>query len=996
MTYRRTGRFIRHASLPVLLALTLLWPTAGPALAAAQGVTSEPATQPTASAGTGTATGTLSVELAQAFEAGRHVPGSAVGGIRTGTLHTGTAGGAQWAIASLVPAASAAKTPAAAAFQDGAATGVFTESGGSWHLVGTGLYGCGDGLPAALKTAWNLGSQAACTEPASAQAAAAESARAALPAMSGAQPPATTSAELAGLGQTIASIALSQVGAGDTPVVPNFNSVDCDPYSTLVAGFSANSNGCGRDAGFNVENENETWCADFNKWVWQQAGITADMNTINAGAVSFYDWAVAQGQTPQLDTGTPQVGDSILFFGPGNFPYYADHVGIVTSVGPSGSIDMVNGDFEATPDVHAEYDTGITSLSAFAASVEGPGEEWAIVTPPAVAQQPNPTGHMSAPAVAVAGTTGEFHASGSVAGGSVTGYYWTFGDTRMTNETGAAVTHVFSEPGTYTATVTITSSFGTTVTLRRNLEVLAPSSSIASAPDDQIWYDPLPVKQYTFIRSPSGSGGSSGLAVDYWDGGSWIQWSVPGDPAVTGDIAALTYPDPADADADAPHAYYRAANGTLAETYQATSGWVSQALPGAPVAGGAVNATTTASGYPEVFFVNVRRQLAVTAESAAGWTTHTLSAATVTDPGSLALADTTSGPRIFGTGAGGTLTVTAQHGQAWVTTPVTAQAVTAHGGTLAATTTATGQAAVFYTNPKGSLAEANATASGWAAQALPGAPVSSGSLTATTYLLPSVLPATPGNFPQPPGTLTESSVAAPLGTEVFYLTGSGTPAVTYNDGSGWQAKTMPGTAASIAGATAYQVDEEPSDLFLSGTGGLSQETTGARSGDPSGAWTAPQALPDTPAAWANQLVLYAADPADAALAKAAATAAGLPAGQVTTSFAAAWADALSGQYIVFAVGTPAVGALYFNVCGWANPSALPAGSTPFSYVLGPVNTLSAVGAGVYVNAAAATAAGTQALATELAYYALNGALPPGVTALPAAVGPPYACVGTPT
>jgi hypothetical protein len=48
-----------------------------------------------------------------------------------------------------------------------------------------------------------------------------------------------------------------------------------------------------------------------------------------------------------------------------------------------------------------------------------------------------------------------------------------------------------------------------------------------------------------------------------------------------------------------------------------------------------------------------------------------------------------------------------------------------------------------------------------------------------------------------------------------------------------------------------------------------------------------------------------------------------------------------------------------------------------------------------VNAAGATAADTLALATDLAYYALNGMPPAGVTSLPAAVGPPDACVGSP-
>jgi hypothetical protein len=971
----------------VLAGLALL--SAMMSFAAVPASAAQAAAQPAARHAATAQPSSVASALARAFEAGRHVPGSAVGGIRPGTLHVGTANGQQWAIASFTPAASAAPK-LSASFQDGAATGVFTEASGVWHLVRTGLYGCGDGLPGALKTAWQLTTPAACTASATSQRTAAQRALADLPASvrasaakTAAPAAGTPAAGTASLRQTIAAIALSQVGVSDTPVVSNFNGVDCDPYSTLVAGFSADSDGCGYNTTFGVEDENETWCSDFNKWVWQQAGITADMNTINAGAVSYYDWAVAQGQTPELDTGTPQVGDSIVFFSPGSFPGFADHVGIVTSVSADGTIDMVNGDFAATPDVHAEYDTGITNLSAFAASVEGPGEQWAIVTPPTAAQQPAPTGHMSGPKVAVAGTTGSFHISGTVPGGSVTGYYWTFGDGRTTNATGTDVAHVFSEPGTYTASVTITSSFGTIVTLTQNVKVLAPSSSVASVPYDGIWYDPLPVMQYTFTRS------AGGLAVDSWDGGSWLQLAVPGDPSATGDLTALSYPDAANADAMTPHAYYRGADGSLAQTYVSTAGWVTEELPGSPAAGSAIDATTTASGYPEVFFVNAKDQLAVTAQSSAGWATDTLSAVPVADPGSLALTDTTSGPRIFGIGTGGLVTVTSQAGPLWLTLPL--PAIAAHGSSLAAITSPAGQAGVFYTSHTGSLAEATQAGLSWHVTSLPGAPAATGGLAATTYLLPSVLPATPGDFPNPPGTLTDSSVAVPLGTEAFYLTASGSPAVTYDDGTGWRTATLPGTGASVAGATAYQVEEEPSDLFLTGPGGLTEETTGARSGDPSGGWTS-ITLPTAPATWADQVVLYAADPADATAAQAAATAAGLPASQVTSSFAAAWAAALSGEYLVITVGSPATAALYFNACGWANPSALPADSTPFSYVLGPLNALP--GADTFVNAAGATAASTQALATDLAYYALHGALPAGVTSLPAAIAPPDACAGS--
>ena len=946
--------------------------------------------------------------LTGAFEAARHVPAADVAGIRAGTLHVGSASGREWAIATFTPTKPAAQK-AGTDFQDGAATGVFTKSGGTWRLVQAGLYGCGDGLPVVLKKAWHLGDPAICSASVTSQRNAARRALAALPAAaraagkaasikaastdkaagSSGNAAASAAADPADFGQRIAAIALSQVGVDDTPAVTNFNGVDCDPYTTMVAGFSADSDGCGFDTGFGVQDENETWCSDFNKWVWEQAGITTDMNTINAGAVSYYDWAVDQGQSPQLDTGTPQVGDSILFFSPGNFPDFADHVGIVTSVSSNGTIDMVNGDFAATPDVHVEYDTGITNLSAFAASVEGPGEEWAIVTPPTTAQQPRPVGFVTGPSVAVAGTAGSFHAAGVVPGGSVTGYYWTFGDGRTTNATGTNVTHYFSEAGTYTVSVTLTSSFGTVVTLVRNVRVVAASSAVASVPYDGIYYDPLPILQYTFSRS------AGGLAVDSWDGGAWLQLAVPGDPSATGNIAALSYPDAANADAMTPHAYYRAADGSLADTYQSSSGWITQELPGEPVAGGAIVATTTVSGGPAVFFVDTAGNLAESVLGAGGWTTRDLRAGGPINPASLTLADTTGEPEIFAVSQAGTIRVFSSEGGRWLSRGIPARTV--RRGSLAALTTPDGQPAVVYVSSAGGLGEATAsgyTAAGkWDVAGLPGSPASDSTLAATNYLLPSVIPATPGDFPGQPGSTTSSTIPAPLGTEAFYLTASGSPAVVYNNGTGWKTATLPGTATSILGATAYQVEEEPSDLFLSSSAGLVEETTGARSGDPSGTWTS-LTLPSSPATWADQIVLYAADPGDAAAAHAAAAAAGLPESEVTTSYSAAWADTLSGDYLVFAVGSPAVAALYFNVCGWANPSALPAGSTPFYYDLGPLNSLP--GADAFVNAASSTAASTQALATDLAYYALNGQLPAGVTSLPPAVGPPYACVGSPS
>jgi hypothetical protein len=953
--------------------------------------------------------------LAQAFEVSEKMPGSAIGGVRAGTLRTGTAGGRQWAIASFAPARSVTAAESVA-FQDGAGSGVFEKENGEWHLVRSGSTACGEGLPGALKTAWHLAASASvCSTTAASQRAAAQHALAALPASArataaaapppAAPPPAAPAADPADFGQTIAAIALSQVGNEDTPVVTNFNGVDCNPYSTMVAGFSADSDGCGYDTGYNVEDENETWCSDFTKWVWEHAGITADMDTINAGAVSFYQWATENGQSPEPETGTPQVGDAVLFFDKYEFPGFADHVGIVTGINSDGSINMVNGDFSGGPDIDVQYDPDITNLATFGQQAEGdPNEEWVLVSPPSTAQAPAPAGQLTGPSVAVAGTAGDFSASGTVQGSSVSAYYWTFGDSRTTNASGPEVTHAFTEPGTYTVAVTITSAAGTVVTLHKNVHVVAPSSAVVSAPDDGIYYDPLPVEQYTFTRT------SGGLAEDAWNGGSWLQQSVPGDPSATGNITALAYPDPGNADAMTPHAYYRAADGSLAETYPTTSGWVTQDLPGSPVAGGAIVATSTpggqpglagwqgaaASGDPEVFFIGGSGELAETWLSGSTWRTMALGGGPVAKPSSLALTDTAGGPVLFTDGAAGTIRAEAVDGLAASSRAV--PAMTSAGGSLAAFTTPDGHAAVVYTDSGGTLAAAVQAGPGqWRATALPGSPAAGTALAATTYLLPSQIPAEPGDFPNPYGSLTDSSTAEPLGIEAFYMTASGAPAVSYDDGTGWKTRTLPSVsgATDIAGATAFPFEEEPSNLFLSGTGGLSEETTGARSGDPSAATWTSMTLPDTPSTWANRVILYAADPADAAAAQAAATAAGLPASSVTTSFSQAWADTLDGgTYLVYAVGVPAVSALYGNNCGWDNPSGLTAGGTPFSYYAGQFNA--PPGADFYVNAASDSAADTQTLATDDAYYALNGTLPPGVTSVPAAVGPSSACTGSPS
>ena len=697
------------------------------------------------------------------------------------------------------------------------------------------------------------------------------------------------------LGQKIASIALSQVGVGDSPVAKSFSGLNCNPYTTLVGGFSANSNGCGYDSTFQVRNSNENWCSDFAKWVWQQAGVTQDMNTINAAASSFYAWALHDGQNPTPNEGTPSVGDAIVFFGGTvSATSYADHVGIVVAVHDDGTIDMVNGDFLGASNVHVEHDTNLT-LSTFAPATWGAGEKWVIVHPPMNAQHPNPATAITGPTTAVTATEAPFHAQASDQGGDISAYYWTFGDGRATNTTGADVTHVFSTPGTYTITVTATSNFGTITTQHENVTVVAASGSVAAVPSTSTWYSSYPVSYYRFLRS------AGGLAADAWDGASWLQLAVPGTPATSGAIAALAYPD-TDADsATTPHAFYRSGDGSLAETYLDGSTWVSAKLPGNPAAGADVVAAATADG-PAVFFVDANGHLSETVRQAAGWTTATLSHATLR-PVPLALAETTSGPRVFALAQDGRLTATSQAGHAWPTVPLSVS--TTGAPALAALTTPDGVASVVVSGASGpggpGLVQLTQKSRGaWNTVPLPGTPAAGSAVSAANYLVPEAASGVLGAFPQPPGSLTNPGPQHPLATAVAYLGADGSPDLAYSTGGAWQTAQLPGTATAVDGISAFPVAHQPIQVYLETASGPAMDTTGDTA-PATGPWSQ-QPLPAAPAAFPDRVLLYAAGADDRPAADAAASAAGLPESQVTTSFATAWAATLSGQRLVITVG----------------------------------------------------------------------------------------------
>jgi hypothetical protein len=333
------------------------------------------ATTHTAVIGSPTATTTVTSPIASALTAAyathRHIPASAVTGVRKGTLRTAydSATKAHWATAGFFPSPTAS-AKVLLGFQDGASTGVFTKQGSAaWRMVGYGSQSmsCSALLPAAVRNAWGFASHTNCG-----------SARRPQPRPTQAKPNAASESK-------IVQVANNNVGVGDTPASTDFG-FDCNPYATLVDA-GATTSGCGTDSTFHVTDENQEWCADFAKWVWGQGGVS-DTGVLDAAAASFYQWAVDQGQNPKFDSGTPEPGDAIVFYpGSDTVPNasYADHVGLVVGVNPNGTLNLDNGDFSGSSNITVQANDNV-SVGSWAASIWGSGEHWIYVSPGAAPQ----------------------------------------------------------------------------------------------------------------------------------------------------------------------------------------------------------------------------------------------------------------------------------------------------------------------------------------------------------------------------------------------------------------------------------------------------------------------------------------------------------------------------------------------------------------------------------------------------------------------------------
>jgi hypothetical protein len=368
MTYKRLVILVVSAMVTVLAGIVPAHATV--ASAARHASNGQSAASGTAarynSAPRGTSTSGLAKSLTELFAESRHLPRSAVAGMRAGSLRTARDGNVEWAYARFVPSATANSL----LFQDGGSAGVFERTGDAWRAARANIANdCAVGLPTAIAAAWDLNKPALCQR------------------TSSLEQPKSTAATITGT----APIALSQVGVTDNPPTNSFanEAIDCNPYTAIESSAPTcdadstvtNANGTTTT----VQNEGEYWCSDFAKWVWAQDG-QPDLGTLNAGADSFYTWGNDQGETLTNDGTDPQVGDAVVLYGQldgGEVPgpgVVADHVGIITKVYSNGYVDTVNGDFQGTS-VIGVYEWTDMSLSSYASDAEGSGEMWVLVSP---------------------------------------------------------------------------------------------------------------------------------------------------------------------------------------------------------------------------------------------------------------------------------------------------------------------------------------------------------------------------------------------------------------------------------------------------------------------------------------------------------------------------------------------------------------------------------------------------------------------------------------
>jgi hypothetical protein len=550
--------------------------------------------------------------LAAAYASFKAMPRQDVGALRPGSFHTAFDGasGKYWGTASFFPS-TRANEQVASEFQDGGGIGIFTSSNGTaWRMtrVGGEPFPCPGEIPANIETAWGLKNSPYCSAGGGARLAPMMASQASSP-------------------SPVAQIATSQVGVSDTPASTNW-SLDCDPYTTMV-GAGASSAGCGISPTFGVRDSNELWCADFAKWVWEEAGVSSDLGTLNPGANSFYTWGQEQGETLIPDGNNPAVGDAVVFYPPGELTSsglgYADHVAIVVGVNSDGTVDLVNGDFMGATNISVQQYNEV-SIASWASSIWNPDEQWVYISP---GSGKGGTGVESGPPAVLVNSPSLMNVFYQRSAGHIDNEFWTpkSGWIDQTLPGGGAA----GAPAAVANSSTWMNVWYTSVGNRVENDFWRPGTgwvnqtlpggnavgNVAAIANSALWMN-------VFYMTPEGQ-----IENDYWQPGSgWINQTLPGGNAASAPIAVVN-------SASLMNVWYTTVYGQIVNDYWTpAAGWRVQILPG----GGATDAPTAVvntSWWMNVWYTNIYGEIANDYwTSSAGWKTQVL-------PGN---ADATGGP----------------------------------------------------------------------------------------------------------------------------------------------------------------------------------------------------------------------------------------------------------------------------------------------------------------------------------------------------------------
>src|SRR5829696_5791811 len=133
----------------------------------------------------------------------------------------------------------------------------------------------------------------------------------------GAAGPAAVGAPGGSVGQKIVALARGEIGVKEAPPGSN-NSPRIAQYREATAGAPGPG----------------PWCAYFTSWAAREAGVPVGPNGSGFGSVdALYSWAQSAGKS--LPRGAqPRPGDLIV---------WDEHIGIVESVGPGGTVNTIEG-----------------------------------------------------------------------------------------------------------------------------------------------------------------------------------------------------------------------------------------------------------------------------------------------------------------------------------------------------------------------------------------------------------------------------------------------------------------------------------------------------------------------------------------------------------------------------------------------------------------------------------------------------------------------------